>query len=116
MVTIADTALAGTDTEQASGLKVELTSTPTNGTLFRDANGNGLADTGEALTSGGKFALADVANGRIKYLHNGGETIADSFTFNLSDGLAKSDSDSGAAGDQATTFNFTVTPVTTHPP
>ncbi|MDD2880336.1 MAG: DUF4347 domain-containing protein [Rhodoferax sp.] len=112
VVTIANTLLAATDTEQPGGLKVVLASTPTHGTLFRDLNGNGIMDGAEtALTSGSKFALADIAANRIKYLHDGSETTSDSFTFNVSDGLALTDSDSGAVGDQATNFTITVTPV-----
>lgn len=57
------TDLNGTDTEQPNGLKVVLTSTPNNGTLFRDVNGNGKVDTGETLGATSKFALADVTAG-----------------------------------------------------
>jgi len=102
--------LAATDAEQ-SGLKVVLDSAPANGILFRDANNNGVADAGEELEANDSFALADITAGRIKYAHNGGETTSDSFTFNVSDGLALSDADGGTAGDQAATFSITVTAV-----
>lgn len=85
--------LAGTDTEHAGGLKVQLALAPAHGTLFRDVNGNGEMDSGEALDATSKLALADVAAGRIKYLHDGGENTTDSFTFNLSDNLALNDAE-----------------------
>ena len=85
--------LAGTDTEHAGGLKVQLALAPAHGTLFRDVNDNGEMDSGEALDATSKLALADVAAGRIKYLHDGSENTTDSFTFNLSDGLALSDAE-----------------------
>jgi uncharacterized repeat protein (TIGR02059 family) len=107
-LTLAD--LDGTDTEQP-GLSVKLASATTNGVLFRDTNGNGTVDEGETLTVGTTFALADVEEGRIQYQHDGSETLADSFTFHISDGLALSDADTGADGDQAAAFNITVNPV-----
>jgi hypothetical protein len=60
--------------------------------------------------------LADIDAGRIKYAHNGDDpdtnpAADDSFTFNVSDGLAQSDSDGGSDGNQPTTFSITVTPV-----
>ncbi len=116
VVTLVAANLTATDAEQPNGLTVALTSTPTNGTLFRDLNGNGIRDGAEtALIIGSKFALADIAANRIKYLHNGTETAADSFTFQVTDGLAVSDSDTGTTGDQAHTFNITVTGVNDAP-
>lgn len=94
--------LAATDTEQ-SGLQVVLASGPDNGTLFRDTNNNGVADTGEELGASSKFALADIAAGRIKYAHNGGETTSDSFAYNVSDGLASS--------APAATFSIDISPI-----
>ena len=102
VVALATADLAGTDAEQPDGLKVKLTSAPTHGTLFRDANGNGKVDSGETLTATSQFALADVANGRIKYLHGGSETTSAAFKFKVGDGLADS---------TESTFTFTVTPV-----
>lgn len=110
VVTLTTVDLAGSDAEHA-GLKVVLASTPVNGTLFRDVNNNGVVDAGEAIAASGSFALADVEAGRIKYAHNGSETSTDSFTFNLSDGWALSDADSGEPGDQVTEFSITINPV-----
>lgn len=112
VVTLLSADLSASDMEQPDGLQVVLASDPTNGTLFRDLNGNGVVDgTETALLSGSKFALADIAAGRIKYLHDGSETLDGSFTFNVSDGSALSDADGVAPGDQAHTFNITVTQV-----
>lgn len=111
VVAIANGELAASDTEQ-TGLTVVLASTPTNGTLFRDLNGNGRVDGAEtALVAGSTFALADITAGRIKYLHDGSETTTAGFTFNVSDGLALSDADGGIAGNQPHTFTITVNPV-----
>ena len=111
VVALTTTDLAGTDAEHGGSLKVVLFSAPTHGTLFRDANGNGLVDAGEKLTTDGQFALADVANGRIKYLHDGGETTTGSFTFRLSDGYSMSDESTAPGNHDPHTFNFTITPV-----
>lgn len=109
-MTLATADLSASDTEQP-GLKVVLVAAPTHGTLFRDTNNNGIVDTGETLTTGSNFALADIGAGRIKYVHDGSETTGDSFTFNVSDGQALSDSDGSTDGNQPTTFNITVNPV-----
>ncbi|MDD3481998.1 DUF4347 domain-containing protein [Azovibrio restrictus] len=101
VVTLAVADLDGSDTEQP-GLQVVLDTAPTHGTLFRDANNNGIVDAGEALGASSKFALADVSAGRIKYAHDGGEDGADSFDFSLSDGLASS---------TPSTFNISVVAV-----
>lgn len=101
VVTLAVADLDGSDTEQP-GLQVVLDTAPTHGILFRDANNNGIVDAGEALGASSKFALADVAAGRIKYAHDGGEDGADSFDFSLSDGLVSS---------APSTFNISVAPV-----
>lgn len=106
-VILASADLAATDSEQpASGLIVTVGTAPANGTLFRDLNNNGVADSGEALTTGGSFTLADVAANRIKYRHDGGETTADTFTYTLGDGLLTT---------AAETFDLTVTAVNDAP-
>lgn len=116
VVALAAGDLGATDGQQPAGLKVVLASNPTNGTLFRDLNGNGLVDgTETALVSGDKFAMADITAGRIKYLHNGSETTTAAFDFNVSDGLALSDAAGGGTDADPTTFTITVTPVNEAP-
>ncbi|MFP4313054.1 MAG: cadherin-like domain-containing protein [Alphaproteobacteria bacterium] len=48
------------------------------------------------------FTLADIQNGIVRYVHNGSETISDSFDFTVSDGTTTLAAD---------TFNITITPV-----
>lgn len=94
--------LNSTDVDDAAGtLKYLLTSKTTHGTIFRDSNNNGAIDAGEAIDhvypSGtlneanaagvdGYFTQAEVAAGRIKYLHDGSETTIDSFAAKVVDG------------------------------
>lgn len=53
------------------------------------------------------FTQADIAAGRLIYIHNGSETTSDSFTFTVNDGAG------GALG--ATTITMTITPVNDTP-
>lgn len=108
VLTAAD--LAGSDAEQP-GLNVVLGSQPAHGTLFRDANNNNRIDAGEQLPANSRFALADIAAGRIKYLHDGSESPSDSFSFTLNDGALSSDADTGTLGSQPAVFNLAVNPV-----
>ena len=71
-----------------------VTAAPAHGTLLRN---------NFAVTS---FTQADVNAGLISYQHDGGETVADSFTFTVSDGSAASGS---------TAFDITVTPINDAP-
>ncbi|HBR36422.1 MAG TPA: hypothetical protein DD939_03885, partial [Sulfitobacter pontiacus] len=43
------------------------------GALFWDANGNGRLDAGEALSGGETFAASELANGRLRFAHDGNE-------------------------------------------
>ena len=106
--TIAVGELAATDTEHDDeSLTYTIGATvPQNGTLFKDVNGNGVANSGEALTTGSIFTQADITAGKIKYAHDGGETIADSFTFTVSDGLDAT---------VETTTDITITPINDAP-
>ncbi len=86
--------LETTDVDNTAGqLVYTVTSIPTNGVL-RLGGGN--------LSISSTFTQADIDGGLITYLHNGTETIADSFSFTVDDGVG---STSGG------TFNITVTPV-----
>lgn len=60
-------------------------------------------NAGVAINS---FTLADIQNGIVRYVHNGGESIADNFDFTVTDGTSTLSAD---------TFNITVTPVNDAP-
>ena len=64
----------------------------TNGRLELSSN------AGVAISN---FTLADLNGGLVRYVHDGGETVSDSFDFTVSDGSL----------DAADTFSITVTPV-----
>ncbi len=63
----------------------------TNGRLELSSN------AGVAISS---FTLADLNGGLVRYVHDGGETVSDSFDFTVSDGSL----------DSSDTFSITVTP------
>ncbi len=94
-----------TDTGDAS-LVYKVTAATANGTLFRDIDNDGVVDAGEQLGVGSTFTQEDIGLGRIKYLHDGGETKSDSFGFSVTDGV------STLTGK---TFNFAVAPVNDAP-
>lgn len=77
-----------------------------NGTLYLDANTNGILDGGEALALNDTFTQDDIDAGLLLYTHDGGESISDSFGYTISD----------AEGTTAAqTFNFTINPVNDAP-
>lgn len=122
--------LNSTDVDNAAGtLKYVLTSTPAQGTLFRDTNNNGLVDTGEAIATvgdsssvasinaiatGGYFTQAEVHAGLIKYAHSGqnpngtNATGTDTFGFKVVDGM-EDYAFANIAANQAGTVTLTVT-------
>ncbi|MEJ3959405.1 tandem-95 repeat protein [Brachymonas sp. G13] len=65
---------------------VKITTLPGAGTLYRDADGDGVIDTGEALTAGTVVSKADIDAGRLKFFDGssltGGKTW---FTFQVQD-------------------------------
>jgi uncharacterized membrane protein len=91
---IATVALEVTDVDNvAADLAYTVTVVPGNGQLELTTG------PGTAITS---FTQADIDANRLVYVHNGGETTSDSFTFTVADGAG------GSIG--ATVFNLTVTP------
>jgi len=83
--TIANTLLQYTDVEQgAANITYTVTAAALNGTLFRDTNGDNIAET--VLIGGGTFTQADINNGYLKYTHNGTETSSGNFNFSVTDG------------------------------
>ncbi len=84
-----------------SGLTYTVVTAPSVGTLFVDANSNGVVDTGEALSAGSTFLQSAITSGQLKYAHGGSETVNDSFTFTVSDGTNVTYATAGP-GNQAT--------------
>jgi ELWxxDGT repeat protein/VCBS repeat-containing protein len=96
-VTIASSALSSTDPDSPpANLVYSLTTAPQNGTLF-------LGTT--AVTS---FTQADINSGQLRYQHNGSETLTDSFTFTVTDGVITT-----PIGPNS--FNLTITPINDPP-
>jgi hypothetical protein len=88
----------------ASALTFNVTSAVSNGTLFVDGSGTGTDDgtlDGESGIGTGSFTQATIENGNLLYAHDGSETTADGFTFDLTD-----DDGSGPTGE---TFSVSVT-------
>lgn len=92
--------------DSGTGLTYTVTTLPSNGTLFVDANNNDTLDAGEARSVNGTFTQQDIDNGNLMYTHNSSDTTSDSFVFTLADG-----GEDSAAPLTGQTFNFTVTPV-----
>jgi hypothetical protein len=89
--------LVTADADTAAGqLVYTVTALPTNGALKKD-------DVN--LAAGDSFTQQDVTDGKITYVHAGGENLADAFPWTLSDGTHTIP----AAG--TTSFAITVTPV-----
>ena len=79
VVTIDAALLGTTDPDTPTDMLVyTLTSVPANGVLSRD---------GTPLVPGGSFTQADIDLGIVQYAHDGSETFADGFDFEVSDGL-----------------------------
>lgn len=73
---------------------------PAHGTLTKE-------DT--QLAAGATFSQQDVNDGKVAYVHDGGETTADEFTWSLSDGVHEIPATGGIS------FTVTVTPVNDAP-
>ncbi len=87
--TLSPTQLAATDAQTDAGnLVFKLAAAPAHGTLFRDSNGNGLAEATEVIAANGSFTQAELTSGKIKYRHDSSETAADQLSLTVSDGLA----------------------------
>ncbi|WP_372424705.1 DUF4347 domain-containing protein [Salinarimonas chemoclinalis] len=104
IVTITNAMLnEGDPDDSGAGVTYTVTTATTNGTLFRDANGNGIVDGGEALGLNATFTQADIDGGLIKYLHGGGGGSSDSFGFSVADG-----GEDGATPLTGQTFSITI--------
>ena len=88
--------------------QIEVTTIPSDGILWVDADGDGTVNGGElALTAGQTVTSININNGFFKYMPNVNYNGADSYTFKVHDGLVFS-----AA---AYTMNINVTAINTEP-
>lgn len=102
-VFLSNTSLLVTDVEQQLATQIVYTfnSLPSNGSLILN---------GTALSVGGSFTQADVNSGtRLRYSHNGSETLSDTFAFTVTDGAG------GFLTPAVTTFSIDVAPVNDAP-
>jgi hypothetical protein len=94
--------LAASDPDDSgTGLTYTVTAAPGHGRL--ELSGN----PGVAVSS---FTQDDLDNNRLRYVHDGGESSSDSFTFTLADG-----GENGAAALSGQTFAITINPVNDAP-
>ncbi|MFA7421320.1 MAG: tandem-95 repeat protein, partial [Melioribacteraceae bacterium] len=72
---------------------VRVTAIPLAGTLYNDANLDGLVDVGETLINGNTVSLAQINAGQLKFrpVPNANGTPYTTFTFDVNDGTAYSD-------------------------
>jgi VCBS repeat-containing protein len=106
--TINGTLLKFTDVDNTDAqITYKITAGPANGALWLDADNNGTHGAGEDLGVGSTFTQADVTAGKLKYTHDGSETLSDGFQFNVSDG----------AGGNVTgqSFAITINPINDKP-
>ena len=95
---VTTTMLETTDNDHTPGqLTYTITDVTDNGTLFRNTTALGLNDT---------FTQADIDAGIINYTHDGSDTLSDSVSFDVDDGVGSNTSSS---------FNWTITPVNDAP-
>jgi len=103
--------LEAEDEEQApSELLYVLDALPDNGVLYLDATPlNSVADA-QILETDDSFTQDDINNGRVKFVHDGGEKFSSSFTFQVEDG-----SNPAVPVGSVATFTLNTTPVNDSP-
>ncbi|MEQ2354384.1 Ig-like domain-containing protein [Pseudoalteromonas piscicida] len=103
-INITNSALSASDVDDSgTGLTYTVTTLPSHGSLFVDANSNDSLDSGEALGSNGTFTQADIESGNLFYTHDDSQNASDSFVFSLEDGL-----EDGITAITNQTFSFVV--------
>ena len=87
---ITNAELAASDLEQsAESITYDVTTAPSDGTLFIDGSSGGTDDgtqDGESAIGTGTFTQADIDAGNLLYSHGGSEASTDTFEFDLTDG------------------------------
>jgi hypothetical protein len=115
-VRIDETLLAFSDADHTSAedLTFRVTTLPTAGTLFLDANSDGVLDDGDTIvTTETAFTQKDIDDGLLHYEHDDSENHDDSFAFTVDDGFNKSFADQTAG--EPWTFDISVNPVNDPP-
>ncbi|MFK5951966.1 MAG: cadherin-like domain-containing protein, partial [Desulfobacterium sp.] len=103
--------LEGTDPDdRGASLIFTVTTLPAHGTLWKDADNDGMLDAGEEIIENGSFTQEEIDNNLLKYSHDGGETLSDSFVFTLADG-----GEDGARPLTGQTFDITIDAVNDTP-
>ncbi|BBO68920.1 hypothetical protein DSCA_28500 [Desulfosarcina alkanivorans] len=101
----------GDPDDSGTGLSYTVADPVAHGTLWVDSDGSGSVNgTETALSATGQFTQSDIDNGRLRYAHDGGETLSDYFTFSLADGR-----EDGAAVLTGQTFSIAITAVNDDP-
>ncbi|WPP49752.1 tandem-95 repeat protein [Catalinimonas niigatensis] len=103
VLTIAATDLGYADVDNDALGKITIPQIPTTGTLFLDADDDGVIDASEILSNTDEVSKADLDASRLKYLPaaNGNGAAYASFNFIVNDGTAD------AASFSTITFNIT---------
>ncbi|MGB3465823.1 MAG: Ig-like domain-containing protein, partial [Cyclobacteriaceae bacterium] len=104
-VNIATIDLGYSDPDGDGLFSIDIKSLPAVGTLYLDANGNGLPDAGEEVSLNQTIGIADLNTGNLYFMPdtNGEGNNYASFDFNVSDGAAN------AIADNTISFNVTQT-------
>ncbi len=107
VVTLSNTALnEGDSDDSGTGLTYTVTTAAVNGSLWIDSDASGTINGAEsALGASGTFTQGDIDNNKLKYIHDGSETLSDSFVFSLADG-----GEDGATAVSNQIFTLTITP------
>ncbi len=107
LTTVTSAMLSASDADNTdSSLKYTITDAVDRGTLFRDADSDGVIDAGETLTLASTFTQGDIDSGLIKYRHDATANYADAFSFTVTDQRATT---------AAATFSITITPLNNAP-
>ncbi|MCP3952231.1 MAG: hypothetical protein GY697_08455, partial [Desulfobacterales bacterium] len=89
------------DSSPNTAITYTVTTDVTQGQLFIDSNSNGTNDgAAEQLDINETFTQQDINDGKIKYVHGGGELTSDSLGFKVTDG--------DSAENTGNTFIFTI--------
>ncbi|RXF06972.1 Ig-like domain-containing protein [Pseudoalteromonas sp. PS5] len=92
--------------DDSESLTYTVTTLPSHGDLYIDANKDKNPIDSEKLSLNTTFTQKNVNDKMLIYVHDGSETTSDSFVFSLADG-----GEDNAAPVTGQTFNFTVYPV-----